>query len=80
VGGSDGSAARLAATLADVARERAVDKRTDSPFALVAKEHDILWSGGMPDDVSIVVLRVVGTGAGSGAGAGAGAGDEHWDR
>lgn len=62
VGGSDGAAARLAAMLADVARERAVDKRTDSPFALVAKEHDILWSGGMPDDVTVVVLRVVGAG------------------
>jgi hypothetical protein len=25
-----------------------------------AKENDILWSGGMPDDTSVIVARVIG--------------------
>jgi protein phosphatase PTC7 len=31
----------------------------DSPFALLAKENDIMWGGGMPDDCTIAVIRVV---------------------
>lgn len=42
-------------------RELSLDKKTDSPFALLAKENDILWSGGMPDDCAVVCLRVVTT-------------------
>jgi len=60
IGGSDAVALKLATRLADTARERAVDKTRDSPFALVAKENDVMWSGGTPDDVTVVVLRVVG--------------------
>ena len=32
----------------------------DSPFALLAKENDIMWSGGMPDDCTVIVAHVVG--------------------
>jgi protein phosphatase PTC7 len=31
----------------------------DSPFALLAKDNGILWSGGMPDDCTVVALRVI---------------------
>lgn len=31
-----------------------MDKSRDSPFALLAKDNDILWSGGIPDDVTVV--------------------------
>lgn len=41
------------------ARELSVDSVKDSPFALLAKENDIMWGGGMPDDCTIAVIRVV---------------------
>ena len=36
----------LAADLCAVAREKSLDSMTDSPFAILAKENDIMWSGG----------------------------------
>lgn len=41
------------------ARELSLDNTRDSPFALLAKENDIMWGGGMPDDITIVALRVI---------------------
>lgn len=32
-----------------------MDKTRDSPFATLAKDNDIMWSGGIPDDVAVVV-------------------------
>jgi protein phosphatase PTC7 len=49
----------LARRLVDRAREASVDRKKDSPFAILAKENDILWSGGMPDDTAVVVMRIV---------------------
>jgi hypothetical protein len=40
------------------ARTLSLDKERDSPFAVLAKENDIMWGGGMPDDTSVVVARV----------------------
>ena len=37
----------LAKTLVQKARENSLDKTIDSPFAILAKENDIMWSGGM---------------------------------
>mmetsp|Transcript_7917 Transcript_7917/g.20283 ORF Transcript_7917/g.20283 Transcript_7917/m.20283 type:complete len:202 (+) Transcript_7917:102-707(+) len=48
----------LATRLCYRARELSVDKHTDSPFAILAKENDIMWGGGMPDDCTVVALRV----------------------
>mmetsp|Transcript_25086 Transcript_25086/g.47144 ORF Transcript_25086/g.47144 Transcript_25086/m.47144 type:complete len:579 (-) Transcript_25086:73-1809(-) len=53
----------LAEELTSVARDRSLRDDIDSPFAILAKENDIMWSGGMPDDCSIVVLHVVGEGS-----------------
>jgi protein phosphatase PTC7 len=36
----------LAKTLVEKARQNSLDKKTDSPFAILAKENDIMWSGG----------------------------------
>ncbi len=36
----------LAKTLVDKARENSLDNSIDSPFAMLAKENDIMWSGG----------------------------------
>ncbi len=47
----------LAKELASKAREKMLDNDCDSPFALLAKENDIVWSGGMPDDCTVVVMR-----------------------
>lgn len=53
----------LAQTLVEKAREKSLDSATDSPFALLAKENDIMWSGGMPDDCTVIVAHVVGRAA-----------------
>lgn len=54
----------LATSLCNLAREKSLDSATDSPFAILAKENDIMWSGGMPDDCTVVVAHVVGRAAG----------------
>ena len=36
----------LAEALCQKARENSLDSATDSPFALLAKDNDIMWSGG----------------------------------
>lgn len=41
------------------ARQLSLDKEVDSPFAQLAKDNGILWSGGMPDDCTVVALRVI---------------------
>lgn len=50
----------LATQLCEKARENSLDKIIDSPFAMLAKDNDILWSGGMPDDCTVIVAHVVG--------------------
>jgi protein phosphatase PTC7 len=54
------SVSKLAERLCQKARENSLDNTTDSPFALLAKENDIMWSGGMPDDVTVLAMHVVG--------------------
>jgi protein phosphatase PTC7 len=49
----------FAQSLVELARANSLDPTTDSPFALLAKENDIMWSGGMPDDITILALHVV---------------------
>eukprot|EP00543_Licmophora_paradoxa_P004546 CAMPEP_0202447936 /NCGR_PEP_ID=MMETSP1360-20130828/6714_1 /ASSEMBLY_ACC=CAM_ASM_000848 /TAXON_ID=515479 /ORGANISM="Licmophora paradoxa, Strain CCMP2313" /LENGTH=483 /DNA_ID=CAMNT_0049065255 /DNA_START=285 /DNA_END=1736 /DNA_ORIENTATION=+ len=56
--------AELAEELCECARKRSLDSTIDSPFALLAKENDIMWSGGMPDDCTVVVMHIVGRAAG----------------
>lgn len=50
----------LAEALCVEARKRSLDDDVDSPFALLAKENDVMWGGGMPDDVTVVCLEVAG--------------------
>lgn len=50
----------LADLLCQKARENSLDNSIDSPFALLAKDNDIMWSGGMPDDCSVIAMHVVG--------------------
>lgn len=45
--------------LVNRAYELSLDKSVDSPFARLAKENDIMWSGGMPDDITVIAARVV---------------------
>lgn len=52
------TADELAERLVRKAREYSVDKQRDSPFAILAKENDIMWGGGMPDDTTVIVGRV----------------------
>lgn len=51
---------KLAEALCQRARENSLDNSIDSPFALLAKENDIMWSGGMPDDCTVIAMHVVG--------------------
>lgn len=53
----------LAQELCDLAREKSLDSTVDSPFAILAKENDIMWGGGIPDDCTIIVGHVVGQSA-----------------
>mmetsp|Transcript_10868 Transcript_10868/g.16217 ORF Transcript_10868/g.16217 Transcript_10868/m.16217 type:complete len:660 (+) Transcript_10868:208-2187(+) len=50
----------LADKLCHRARNNSIDQYRDSPFAILAKENDIMWSGGMPDDCTVVISHVVG--------------------
>lgn len=49
----------LAEQLVRTAREVSLDSQRDSPFAILAKENDIMWGGGMPDDTTVIVARIV---------------------
>lgn len=49
----------LAEQLVRKAREVSLDAERDSPFAVLAKENDIMWGGGMPDDTTVIVARIV---------------------
>lgn len=51
---------QLGEILCQKARENSLDNTIDSPFALLAKENDIMWSGGMPDDCTVLAMHVVG--------------------
>ena len=53
-----GDVEALAKEIVFKARELSLIKNRDSPFALLAKENDIMWGGGMPDDCSVVVARI----------------------
>ena len=49
----------LSDRLTKVSREYSIDTHRDSPFALLAKENDLLWKlGGKPDDTVVVVARI----------------------
>lgn len=50
----------FAKELCEKARENSLDNTKDSPFAMLAKDNDIMWSGGMPDDCTVIVAHVVG--------------------
>lgn len=54
----DAAMAELAKELAYRARDLSLMNNRDSPFALLAKENDIMWGGGMPDDITIVCMRI----------------------
>lgn len=47
----------LAQELCEKARENSLDSSIDSPFALLAKDNDIMWSGGKSFDVVTTFLR-----------------------
>jgi protein phosphatase PTC7 len=47
----------LAKELVDKARENSLDPTLDSPFALLAKDNDIMWSGGEPAMFEIPLIR-----------------------
>eukprot|EP00603_Paraphysomonas_imperforata_P008408 CAMPEP_0114426742 /NCGR_PEP_ID=MMETSP0103-20121206/7963_1 /TAXON_ID=37642 ORGANISM="Paraphysomonas imperforata, Strain PA2" /NCGR_SAMPLE_ID=MMETSP0103 /ASSEMBLY_ACC=CAM_ASM_000201 /LENGTH=602 /DNA_ID=CAMNT_0001595729 /DNA_START=383 /DNA_END=2191 /DNA_ORIENTATION=+ len=54
----DGRCQALARSLVVSARAASLSKDKDSPFALLAKENDIMWGGGMPDDTTVVIMQL----------------------
>jgi protein phosphatase PTC7 len=49
---------QLTRRLVQKAYDLSLDRMRDSPFARLAKENDLMWGGGMPDDITIIVSRV----------------------
>ena len=49
----------LADRIAARAKELSLDQSVDSPFALLAKDNDIMWGGGRPDDITVLVSFIV---------------------
>ena len=56
--GGEQSVSELSRSLASAAFDRSVDKRVDGPFAYAAKDHNIMWSGGRKDDITVIVARI----------------------
>lgn len=56
--GSEPELEAMTRKLAAKAYELSLDRSRDSPFARLAKENDLLWGGGMPDDITIIAARV----------------------
>jgi len=52
------SSETLSQALVSAAYERSLDKDRDSPFAVLAKENNIMWGGGMPDDITVLVAKI----------------------
>lgn len=48
----------IAEKLAKAAYENSLNVSIDSPFAEMAKDNDILWSGGIKDDITVIVVHV----------------------
>ncbi|ETM00488.1 hypothetical protein F442_02980 [Phytophthora nicotianae P10297] len=44
--------------LVQKAYDLSLDRSKDSPFARLAKENDLMWGGGIPDDITIITARV----------------------
>jgi protein phosphatase PTC7 len=51
----------LATKIAMRAQELSLDNSIDSPFAILAKDNDIMWGGGRPDDITVIVATIVDT-------------------
>lgn len=49
----------LAESLGELASERGMDEEYESPFMKAAKAAGEKWKGGKPDDITVVVARVV---------------------
>jgi protein phosphatase PTC7 len=48
----------MVAKLAQRAQQLSMDKSIDSPFGLLAKDNNIMWSGGRKDDITIILSKV----------------------
>lgn len=49
---------KMTKKLVEKAYELSLDQSRDSPFARLAKENDLMWGGGMPDDITVIAARV----------------------
>ncbi|KAK1942635.1 Protein phosphatase PTC7 fig [Phytophthora citrophthora] len=49
---------KMTRKLVQKAYDLSLDRTRDSPFARLAKENDLMWGGGMPDDITIIAARV----------------------
>jgi len=57
--GASSPLAPVASALGQLALRLSLDKMTDSPFAILAKDNGILWkNGGRKDDITVIVARV----------------------
>jgi protein phosphatase PTC7 len=50
----------ISQAIANRAFEISQDKMIDTPFSIMAREENILWRGGRPDDITIIVAKVEG--------------------
>jgi protein phosphatase PTC7 len=48
----------LAKILAESGLAKSLDKSVDSPFAILAKDNNFMWSGGIQDDITVVIGKI----------------------
>eukprot|EP01124_Arcella_intermedia_P033188 TRINITY_DN7883_c0_g1_i2.p1 TRINITY_DN7883_c0_g1~~TRINITY_DN7883_c0_g1_i2.p1 ORF type:complete len:118 (+),score=29.15 TRINITY_DN7883_c0_g1_i2:224-577(+) len=54
-----GKCSGIAQDIANKAFVNSRKKNIVTPFAKLAKEHNVSWSGGKPDDITVLVAKVV---------------------
>jgi len=56
--GPKGSCKIIAKDIAQKAYANSLKRNITTPFSKLAKQHNIVWSGGKPDDITVIVAKI----------------------